>query len=125
MMDGFRRGFNDELGHIKEALWGAVAYAVPTVGFAAYDTQKALREQLKQYPEGERPEEVKEKTYFSKYPGLMGTNAPHIWGTGKLLEGYGRKGETLLHRAASAGAGTLGAATQVDPLAMIQKGVGL
>jgi hypothetical protein len=125
----FDQAFQDELQKIatsleKRGYWQLVAGAVPSVGFAGYDTYKAWKEQM---GEGERPEELKEKSYLTKYPtlGLTGTALVPMWAAGKGMEALGRKGDTGFHRAMSAGAGTAGAIASMDPVAALQKGVGL
>ena len=72
-------------------------------------------------------EEMRQKTYLTKYPsvGLIGTALAPQWALGKGLEAIGRRGDAKLHRAASAGAGTIGSLLQIDPGIAVQKAVGL
>ena len=119
-MDEFERGFREELEKI-----GVLGWAIPGALFGGYGAAKAIKEQAMG---PERAEEARQKSYFTKYPTVsaLGLGSPALWGAGKGLEAYGRKGETGLHRAASAAAGTLGEWwTGMDPLVAIQRGLGL
>lgn len=124
-MDEFHKGFEDELENIrKEALLPLVATIAPTVGFAGYDAYKAIKEQA---AAGPRSEELKQKSYLTKYPsiGLLGTAMVPHWALGKGMEAIGRRGDTPLHKAMSAGAGVMGGITASDPIIAVQKAVGL
>ena len=128
-MTPFEQGFSDELVKISSSLekrgyWQLALGAVPSLGFAGYDTHKAWKEQM---TEGDRPEEMREKSYLTKYPtaGLAGTALVPLWLAGKGMERVGRGGESKFHKAMSAGAGTAGALASMDPIAAAQKGVGL
>jgi hypothetical protein len=124
-MTPFEQGFYDELENIQKAGWLQLAgWVVPAVGMAGHDVYKATKEQA---VAGERPEEVKAKSYLTKYPtvGLVPGMQVAPWGVGKGLEALGRRGDTRLHKALSTGAGALGAWQQMDPAVALQKGLGL
>lgn len=119
-MNEFERGFREELEKI-----GVWAWAVPGALFGGAGAGKAIYQHGKSGP---RDEELKQKTYFTKYPtaSLLGVTGLPLWGAGKALEAYGRGGDTGLRRAASGTAGALGSWWQgMDPMVAIQKGVGL
>jgi hypothetical protein len=119
-MNEFERGFTEELEKI-----GVLSWAIPGALFGGWGAAKAIKEQAMG---PERTEEARQKSYFTKYPSLsaLGITGPALWGTGKGLEAYGRRGETGLHRAASATAGTLGEWwTGMDPAVALQRGLGL
>lgn len=122
-MNDFERGFREELGKIEKTAvfwWVAPGAAMGTVGAGKAIKQHAAA--------GPRSEELKKKTYFTKYPtaSLMGIGGMPLWGAGKALESYGSKGDTRLHRAASGTAGALGSWwSGMDPVVGLQKGLGL
>lgn len=121
-MSDFERGFLEERDRMEKT--GILPWAIPGAAFGAWDAGKAIKAHT---AEGPRSEELKQKSYFTKYPtaSVLGVTGLPLWGAGKALESYGKKGDTGLHRAASATAGTLGSWwSGMDPAVALQKGLG-